>query len=227
MKASIVHHLRRLLLVAAIANGMGSDAASSTVGGFVLPPLRATAAVAFAHAPPSTTRTTASCVIARRLPFSSSSTSSFLRLEARRGKDEKRRGATATDVGVDDIISPSPHAVDDDVFIIDDSYDVTAIDSIVEENDDEEKDEGRMRDEEMMSHIVSMVGNVVGGERAISGPYPGPVCGAMLVAEDGRVSFFYLAGDRGIGSGVVCCCSVVAFVLRPCIRSARSHTPPL
>ncbi len=46
-------------------------------------------------------------------------------------------------------------------------------------------------DMEMMQIAIGMAAST-GGERGSHGPFPRPVCGAVLVAKDGRVSLFLL-----------------------------------
>jgi len=52
------------------------------------------------------------------------------------------------------------------------------------ENDDD--DEETKRDKEMMRQAIFMAQSG-GGERGTHGPYPRPICGAVLVAKDGRI----------------------------------------
>ena len=63
-----------------------------------------------------------------------------------------------------------------------------------EEEEEEEESEEALRDKEMMRQAILMATSA-GGERGSHGPFPRPICGAVLVAEDGRVS------PRGRGRG--------------------------
>ena len=57
-----------------------------------------------------------------------------------------------------------------------------------EEVDDEIE---KKHDMQMMQMAIGMAAST-GGERGSHGPFPRPVCGAVLVAKDGRVSLFLL-----------------------------------
>ena len=56
-----------------------------------------------------------------------------------------------------------------------------------DEEEEEEEDEELKRDKEMMRQAIFMA-HSSGGERGSQGPFPRPICGAVLVAKDGRVS---------------------------------------
>ncbi|KAL3805738.1 hypothetical protein ACHAW5_003818 [Stephanodiscus triporus] len=117
-----------------------------------------------------------------------------------RGGSASSLAADVVDVD-DPMVSPAAAADYDvnDVHVAveldDDDYDVDVVHGAVELDDHDDHDDGlddesrvrRRRDEAMMGEAVSMVVSTPGGERAPRGPYPEPVCGALLVAEDGRV----------------------------------------
>ena len=66
-----------------------------------------------------------------------------------------------------------------------------AVDGAAEEEEpslsEEEETEESIRDREMMRQAILMATSS-GGERGSHGPFPRPICGAVLVAKDGRVS---------------------------------------
>jgi len=55
-----------------------------------------------------------------------------------------------------------------------------------DDDGEEERSEEEIRDEEMMAQAI-MMANSAGGERGSHGPYPRPICGAVLVSKDGKI----------------------------------------
>lgn len=75
-----------------------------------------------------------------------------------------------------------------------------------DEDDEEEESEEMIHDKAMMRMAINMATSS-GGERGSHGPFPKAICGAVLVAKDGRVScsclltaLFYL----NCGKSIVC-----------------------
>ena len=72
--------------------------------------------------------------------------------------------------------------------VVDTIESLNAVD-IVSENDgsEEEESEEMIHDKDMMRMAINMATSG-GGERGSHGPFPKAICGAVLVAKDGRVS---------------------------------------
>lgn len=83
-----------------------------------------------------------------------------------------------------------------------------------EDGEDEDDDEETKQDKEMMRQAIFMAQSG-GGERGTHGPFPRPICGAVLVAKDGRVSLagFCIAFWRDCFdfSVVLNCCMLKSF----------------
>ncbi len=63
-----------------------------------------------------------------------------------------------------------------------------------DDDDDDDDDEETRKDKEMMRQAIFMAQSG-GGERGTHGPFPRPICGAVLVAKDGRVSLTWIFAE--------------------------------
>lgn len=92
------------------------------------------------------------------------------------GGQSVEEGGAAIDSGD----APTVIAVDSGAYV------VVGEDKDKEEEKEEEEDEETLHDKAMMRQAI-MMATTSGGERGSHGPFPHPICGAVLVAKDGRV----------------------------------------
>ena len=101
---------------------------------------------------------------------------------------------TVAEENVDDHVESSTTTEDDATAV--DTFDSLNAVGIVSENDgsensdeddEEEESEEMIHDKAMMRMAINMATSS-GGERGSHGPFPKAICGAVLVAKDGRVS---------------------------------------
>ena len=133
--------------------------------------------------------------------------------------DELINGSLVTTVAeenVDDHVESSTTTEDDATAaaVVETMDSLNAVDIVSEndgsensdEDDEEEESEEMIHDKAMMRMAINMATSS-GGERGSHGPFPKAICGAVLVAKDGRVScsclltaLFYL----NCGKSIVC-----------------------
>ena len=121
--------------------------------------------------------------------MSSSSSSSSSRMMAHQlaaKKDEEEDGAVVSTL----IDGNNENEQTEAEAAVDTLLEMSFTDNNETVEDDEPEDPELIHDKEMMHQAILMAASS-GGERGSHGPFPRPICGAVLVAKDGRVRVFY------------------------------------
>lgn len=106
---------------------------------------------------------------------------------------------------IEDALDAAPHDISPLILgttngeIHNDEYNTVGEDTIEKVIDEVEK----RHDMEMMRMAIGMAASS-GGERGSHGPFPRPVCGAVLVAKDGRVSIVSSCYPLSLSCNIAC-----------------------